>query len=104
MKKITVIICICMMMFSLCSCKKDEIAGADISEGINVNVYKIEEENISSSLSYTGEIIGKETTQVSAKVSGEAEYIIPLPTQPRSHTNVSRVRYIDLYLYCSITL
>ena len=75
MKKITVIICICMMMFSLCSCKKDETAGADISEGINVNVYKVEEENISSSLSYTGEIIGKETTQVSAKVSGEAEYI-----------------------------
>jgi len=67
-------VCMCL---SLLGCSKDKTAGTDaeIDSGINVTVYEVSKDNINASSDYTGEIVGTESTAVSAKVSGEAKLI-----------------------------
>ncbi len=64
-------LCMCMAM---CSCSKETVS-EDVNDAINVTVHTASSDDISATADYTGEIIGAESASVSAKVSGEAEYI-----------------------------
>lgn len=74
-KRLIALILSSLMIVSLCSCSKEKAVNGEAQDEINVTVYEVTKDNINSTADYTGEILGAETTAVSAKVSGEAEYI-----------------------------
>lgn len=75
--KYTALFTLLCMCLTICGCSKSETAGAEAEEtsGVNVTIYEVTKDNINASVNYTGEIVGLESTSVSAKVSGEARTI-----------------------------
>lgn len=57
----------------LSGCGKEETKTETAETGINVTVYEVSKEDINASAGYTGEIVGEETTAVSAQTSGTAD-------------------------------
>lgn len=73
-KKYTSIITALILMLSLTSCgkKQTENAAEETQTGVNVEVFTAQKENISSTVTYTGEIKAGSSVQVTSKVSAKA--------------------------------
>lgn len=73
-KKYTAIITALILTLSLTSCgkKQTENAAEETQTGVNVEVFTAQKGNISSTVTYTGEIKAGSSVQVTSKVSAKA--------------------------------
>lgn len=74
-KRILAVLTASVIAAGLSGCGKEETKTETAETGINVTVYEVSKEDINASAGYTGEIVGEETTAVSAQTSGTADGI-----------------------------
>ncbi len=73
-KKTTAFLLILTTILGFSACKKDD-DNSETGNATNVTIYEVRKDSINETASYTGEILGAETTVVSSQTSGIAQTI-----------------------------